>query len=484
MIQALHIFRKDVRRFRYELAVTAALTAAFAWSHVAAGAHWQPDVSRPVMLAYLTSVLLTLDWWFLISQLVQEESLAGDRQFWITRPYRWRHLLVAKLLFVLAFVNLPLFVAQLTILAAAGYQPWAGIGSLLWMQLAVAVILLAPAFALATITRSLAHFSISILCLIAASYVTLAVLQSGGIDVSGAAWPSQTTAALAAFAGGALMVFWQYTHRRTKTSIVAGLGTLSVTCFLYVGLPTVAQDAIRSAGFYHPEEPAISISPAPGMTPSYGQSSTPGFVDIVLPVIVHKVPEGLVAWPRTTNVTIAEPSGPRWSSGKARTWTSPFQPAAGPATQSFSHVTVPREFYAQIQGTPVTMHVAVDLNLGTRITKLLPGRRTPIPGGGFCEVTVVRNDDVVFCSSPFRRPYDSSGFTGVDFDRGPSGMERHGTEELFSSWESPWPDFGLSPVFIDQSRSQVGSVISFVRVYPRASVKRDFTAAVQMPAMR
>ena len=39
-------------------------------------------------------------------------NASGDRQFWITRPYRWQSLLGAKVRFVLVFLNLPMTVAD------------------------------------------------------------------------------------------------------------------------------------------------------------------------------------------------------------------------------------------------------------------------------------------------------------------------------------------------------------------------------------
>jgi hypothetical protein len=215
MTQTLHIFRKDVRRFRFELCAVGALTGGFAWSHAAADMPGPPEFSRAVMLAYLTAPFLAVAWWFLVSQLIHEESLAGNRQFWITRPYSWRHLLAAKLLFVVVFVNVPLLAAQIAILAAAGYQPLAGLPRLLWMQLAVTMVLIAPAIALATVTRNLAQFVMSILCAVLAAYVAAAAWQGGGIDIFGAAWLNRAAAVLIACAGAALIVRCQYSRRLT-----------------------------------------------------------------------------------------------------------------------------------------------------------------------------------------------------------------------------------------------------------------------------
>src|ERR1039457_7494834 len=80
MVQTLHILRKDIRRFRYELCVVAALTGAFAWADIAADVPGQPQFSRAAILAGFGGFFLVLAWWFLVSQLIHEESLAGDRQ--------------------------------------------------------------------------------------------------------------------------------------------------------------------------------------------------------------------------------------------------------------------------------------------------------------------------------------------------------------------------------------------------------------------
>jgi hypothetical protein len=80
--------------------------------------------------------------WFLVISVVQEDRLAGDRQFWITRPYSWKSLLLAKLLFVLLFLSLPELLDHLVALAVNGYSPLHYLSALLWEQAGLAVGLL------------------------------------------------------------------------------------------------------------------------------------------------------------------------------------------------------------------------------------------------------------------------------------------------------------------------------------------------------
>src|SRR5439155_1011099 len=69
------------------------------------------------------TLLLLAAWGFLLALLVLEEPLVGDRQFWITRPYRWPALLAAKLVFAALFIHLPSLLADCAILAARSFSP-------------------------------------------------------------------------------------------------------------------------------------------------------------------------------------------------------------------------------------------------------------------------------------------------------------------------------------------------------------------------
>jgi len=481
MTQTLHIFRKDIRRFRYELCAVAALTAAFAWSHIAADVPGPADFGRTVALAFLTTFFLAGAWWFLVSQLIHEESLAGDRQFWVTRPYAWRSLLAAKLLFVIAFVNGPLLAAQMAILAAAGYRPLAGIPQLLWMQFAVAAMLLAPAIALGTVTRNLAQFVLTILGGVLSWYVVLAALVPS--QAIGSSCVNQAVGVPVVCAGAALIVVWQFSRRATTASIRAGLCTLLLAGVLYYGLPMPVRDAIRSSVFHQPEAKAVSVSIPPLNALGYGHDSGSGRLGINLRFTIHCAPEGEVAWPEMLDVTLEAPAGLRWASGTQ--FASRSYPVSTPDPREINYIHtlyLPREFYRVVRGTAVSIHGSMRLSLRRQTTVPLPhGQATRIPGGGYCDVSQAQDQWTVFCSSPFRRPFDTSSGSGVDVDHGPAGFARYTSMQLLSAPESPFPDFAVSPVFTIQTVSPTDAEISFVRESPRAWIERDFAASVSMP---
>jgi hypothetical protein len=128
MRQALHIFAKDVRCLWYEIAIV--LIIAVDYAYLQCLSH------PPYVLATVLLALQPIAWPFLVVRAVHEEPLPGDQQFWITRPYSWRSLLAAKVLFMLAFLHLPLFLADCVILAWHGFSPLPYLPGLLWRQAA------------------------------------------------------------------------------------------------------------------------------------------------------------------------------------------------------------------------------------------------------------------------------------------------------------------------------------------------------------
>jgi hypothetical protein len=313
--QVLHIFRKDVRCLRYELGVVGALTIAFAWSHIVADTDHRQVLSTS-MGAYLISGLLVIGWWFLISQLVHEEALVGKRQFWITRPYSWKQLLGAKALFILVCINAPLLVAQMVILGAAGYPPLAGFPKLLWMQFAITVVLLAPAFALGTATRTLGQFVPAAVGVFLCWYFLIGFRHD--INLSDAEWAHQVAALTVACAGIMLVVHWQYTKRRTEASVMMCVCTLVLGGALcihlpYERLPIALRYAARSWMFGPPEARTVSITLAQPLAAREGPVAST--VVIEPPFTLTDIPTGATATPALISVNIATPSGVRWSSG-------------------------------------------------------------------------------------------------------------------------------------------------------------------------
>ncbi len=145
MSQILNIFQKDARHHWPEVLVSWALLGVYVWNQPRKWANQTVDIRLVSTLLNMLPALLFLAWAFLIARLVQGETLVGDRQFWITRPYVWYKLLAAKLLSILAFFHIPLFVSQIVLLRLGKFPVVSSLWGLVLIQLMFASILVAAA---------------------------------------------------------------------------------------------------------------------------------------------------------------------------------------------------------------------------------------------------------------------------------------------------------------------------------------------------
>jgi hypothetical protein len=224
MRQTLHIFRKDVRHCWPYIVAVMALTAMYACveptGHLAASTN---------IGAIVPSLLLELSWWLAIGAAVHGESIVGDRQFWLTRPYSWKSLLAAKWLFVAAFLAVPLAISDCYILYASGFSPLGQIHYLLWRQCWFLFFLVLP-FVAAALTRMAQELFFAGLLFWA---VCLLSVRITGILMPYAVpeWFRETALWLL-FAVGFLLIVWQYARRRADMTkpIVVGLCLASALC--------------------------------------------------------------------------------------------------------------------------------------------------------------------------------------------------------------------------------------------------------------
>jgi hypothetical protein len=164
MSQILHIFKKDTRRFWGEILLSIGVTMAYA---LILPHQWRMEEQvvrvrfQPLIVAL--SVLIPASWWLLIGRVVQAESLVGDTQFWITRPYAWTKLLAAKILFLALWLGVPFVLAQFIVLAEAGFSLLHYLPVVLVDLLFVSVIALLPLVAIATITANFARMTLTLL---------------------------------------------------------------------------------------------------------------------------------------------------------------------------------------------------------------------------------------------------------------------------------------------------------------------------------
>jgi hypothetical protein len=235
VIQAVHIFRKDVRHLWPEITLHTAILITFAW---AAPQIWLGQADSLIqILVGLLRILLPILWLVIISRLVHDESLVGDQQFWITRPYNWRSLLSAKLLFLTAFIFLPFLAMQCFLLVHAGIPPLAEVPNLLANLLYLIVLCFLPVAVLAAVTSTLSRFAVSVV----AALLYVMVLAGGFSYFLGyRSMPSFVNPAMGAIFGivCAGILLYQYATRHTTQARIALGVTPAVIALMVLVVPS------------------------------------------------------------------------------------------------------------------------------------------------------------------------------------------------------------------------------------------------------
>jgi hypothetical protein len=209
--QAWHIFRKDVRGMRGEVALLATMATALGWAETR-----MMDATWVELIAVLVAN-------YAVARVIHFEAIPGHNQFWVTRPYRWRSLLAAKLLFILLCIELPMLLAQIYMITA-GHFPFAeSLPGLIWSQVLLVFCALIPAACLASLTGGMVPFLFSELLLLATVFVGEGLIRVRKFSVIPAMqpgpqamdWVRDSLAAVVIAGFAAYVMYRQYRDRQT-----------------------------------------------------------------------------------------------------------------------------------------------------------------------------------------------------------------------------------------------------------------------------
>ena len=380
MSLALHIFRKDVRHFRPEILINLLLLIAFAW---AAPLQWTPGAGAETLLPVLLRMLLPVGWFILVSRVLHDETLVGDRQFWITRPYRWAPLLAAKVVFVILFINLPLLLMQIYLLHHAGLPVAPAAGDLLLYQLAFTAIYLLPFVALGTVT---AAFGQHLLAVLAALLYGIAVAMFSGWLSDHAMFPPYLGSVLIAVSVITLAaaVLVMYARRPVLRTRVALLSLPPVLLLLVLCAP--AKALIRH--LYRPVSSGVlAFDPDPdNQEPGSGEPLLFGNdVLLQLPVRLTSSLSNQLIFGKGIQLTIRDADGHQWTSA----YQEQQSHFSNGDTEQVKVFMLLRE-YQRLQAKPLDLQARVPIErvaIGQATTVVVPTAGFfPAPNGGRCLV--------------------------------------------------------------------------------------------------
>ena len=238
MNQIVHIFRKDCRRLWQIIAAVLMFTFLHGYGDATNLGGGVAIGLSPLALVYilvsLSGLILPVLFFLLVVSVIQEESLAGNDKFWLTRPYDRVSLFAEKLLFVLLWAFLPMLLHDVFLIRHFGFSLSSAFGLLLWKSAQFGFFLVVAA-TVAVLTASFARaVLIGIVALVIAELIFFVVSQSADGSTVGS-WTAtfEILAVLAVAAVGALCVIaFQYRFRITSVAAVIGVVAILVCALL------------------------------------------------------------------------------------------------------------------------------------------------------------------------------------------------------------------------------------------------------------
>jgi hypothetical protein len=397
MKQALHIFKKDARYLRWELGAMLLLMGIFVYTQT------HHDEVRRADRGMIVMLLQSCFWAFLCARLIQAETIPGDRQFWLTRPYDWRSLLGAKLLFVVAFISTPLLVCDGVILAWEGFSVAANLPGLLWSVMLTTVGLLMTLCAFATLTGGLAQWMVSLIVTIVA-VIGLSEVGKGNVW-GGVEWMRDHGDIAILFIVASAILIGQYKYRRTAVSIALMAAGLLAT-WLYGDYGSSALALEVQMRFSKPKaSPAaiqVAFQPSAEQVPSreeaYRQIGGKDAITLALPMEVTGLGPGQDVMTDETELIVQMEDGHALDLDQSILSTLQHWPSGYRQI-----LNVDRTVYEKARGRPVRLRLTMYLTLlGNPVSKTvqLDAGTVPIPGVGLCRADGENAIDRISCVSP------------------------------------------------------------------------------------
>jgi hypothetical protein len=482
MRQALHIFKKDLRHLWFEIAVAIFVVAAFTFT-AARRAHWLQDPGTNRIGAWtLVLILLPLVWWTLIARAIHDEPIPGDNQFWITRPYSWKSLLAAKALFFLAFINLPMLLADIIILCAYGLHPLGtDFPGLIWSQVLLAIVFILPIAGLSALTSGFVQLVFAVLtpCVIALGIAIVAPSAVIGGFLGGSDWVKTYYVFLIIAVATVAILVWQYSTRRTAAARILAI---AVATLAVLGLTLIPGSAVLKIQSWFSKQTVQESVPHVDFD-STNKWLTRAVIErgnrvrIELPLNITALPSGASAKPEGFSLQLQAPDGMT-----SRIDQVPLHYVSN-MDQKFSlQFTLDESFYEKVKDTPLTIHGSLDLTIfGDRQSARIPfgDQLVTVPRVGVCSSSAATNRSYfLMCTSAFRFPPLLVSYRFIQSSKGASKDASTSTQPRSISY-SPFPaDTGINPVSQDFTFSSTSAPLSEARVEtiePLAYLQRKFT---------
>jgi hypothetical protein len=320
MNQILHVFKKDARKHWLEILISLALLVLYVrresplWPESAMYVYPRAGAIFFSLISGLIIPALVVFWGFLILRVVQDENLVGDRQWWVTKPYVWWKLLLAKLLFVGAFISFALFIAQLYLLHHAGFPILTNLSDVVRMQFVVPLLIILISLLLACITRGLGQALVGIGLALLFGFLVLSLspaVSSQSMQATSRLW--DRVQAFLWLAPLFVLPIWQFARRRTWFSRSLFVGCIiASTLVTFISGSSIDRSYPLVAETNAPVKFSISAAPEK-KTPTPTGITTETILN--LPLDVAGIAQNTLVVVEGMEVTADSADDSRWSNG-------------------------------------------------------------------------------------------------------------------------------------------------------------------------
>lgn len=449
MTQALHILKKDARYLSPEITFLVALSTAFVFlrPQTVGGPSW-------------IEILIMLASSYLVARAVHAEAIPGENQFWLTRPYRWMSLLLAKVGFILLFVGLPVLIARTVILVIDGFPVIPSLPGLIWSQGLLIFALWLPVAALAAVTSRITHLILSCFVVTAIAWVVGSFgIARGDTWPFGVQWIRFSIVLVVSACSAAFVLYMQYKNRRT---IFSRMFAIVAVCFGVVGYSFVPATMGMALQSRLSKESFDSASLQIRVDPVQLRVYSGVWTRVSLPITITGVPENIDLQGDAANVTLLTPAGTAWHSGLLI-----MNKRSGAANVFDAMVYTESSFFLQARTQPLTVRGSLYLTLfGQPESKTIPLQRNPVNvlDGLQCYLD---DSDQTFCRQMLRYPRKLLYLSGRDLTSALSGIASY----------SPYPgELSINPVVYMGYASVIlpGQEVTVIAKEPLAHIRRDF----------
>jgi|WetSurMetagenome_2_1015567.scaffolds.fasta_scaffold45731_2 hypothetical protein len=192
--------------------------------------------------AFFSALLSALAYpcmWYLIAALVRKDNPAGDRQSELVPPLTWQRILLAKALFILVFILLPLFIIHIAVVKWLGFPLSGNLHELLIKMLVFTILWVLPALALAAIARKILLMTLAALIgLLVTAVIVFDPFSLNLIQPWGEFWwIRQSIVLIMLLAGSTSVLLIHYKHRKTKLARALAIAFSFAIAYVALLLP-------------------------------------------------------------------------------------------------------------------------------------------------------------------------------------------------------------------------------------------------------